>query len=94
MRGSPTGSPACTDQRRSEFRTRATAALDAWHEVTLQVDRDNARVSVTLDGSPAGELPFADGNGPGTWYLLLSGWSADGEPVEGEVDNVSVERAR
>jgi len=51
-------------------------------------------VSVTLDGSPAGELPFADGNGPGTWYLLLSGWSADGEPVEGEVDNVSVERAR
>ena len=94
VRGSTTATPACTDQRRSEFRTGAVAALDSWHDVALTVDGAGARVLVALDGSPAGELPFAATHGPGTWYLLLSGWSADGQAVDGDIDDVGVARSR
>jgi hypothetical protein len=85
-----TATPVCTDQRRSEFRSGAATALDAWHAVSLRVDGAAERVIVTADGQPIGDLPFPGATGAGTWYVLLSGWSADGQPIEGDIASLYI----
>ena len=82
--------PVCTDQRRSEFRSGALSALDAWHAVALQVDNSAERVIVSADGQSIGELPFPGATGTGTWYVLLSGWSADGQAIEGDIADLHI----
>jgi len=87
-RGATTATPACTDQRRNEFRYAAAGPRDAWHE--LQITIVGQRALFIADGHPLGELPFAVPDSPDTWYVLLSGWSADGRPVGGEISRVDV----
>ena len=91
-RGSRTGSPVCTDQRRTEFPHGTAAVLGAWHDVELNVDESAQLVHVSADGKDIGELRFA-GSGANVWYVLLSGWSSDGKPVEGDVGELQIEQA-
>jgi hypothetical protein len=90
-RGATTATPACTDQRRSEFRSGAPAATSQWHDVALRVDSGHERALLAVDGADIGELPLGGGAANATWYLLLSGWSNDGAPVEGDIAEVAVE---
>ena len=83
--------PACTDQHRAQFRQGASALLGGWHDLELRVDGAGQRVIVSADGQPLGELPFAGASAAATWYVLLSGWSADGALVQGDIDAVNID---
>ena len=89
-RGADAATPACTDQRRSEFRSGAPAALGSWHDLELSIDGGAERMLFSNDGQALGELPFAGATSAATWYVLLSGWSADGALVEGDFDSVNI----
>lgn len=56
-------------------------------------ERDSpARVArFFADGKPIGDIPLYGDKIPTTWYLLVSGWSGDGKPVIGAIDQVSTE---
>lgn len=86
--GATTATPACTDQRRQEFRTGEASELSSWHTLTLHPNSDAKHVIVSTDGRTLGTLPSAGAGGTATWYLLLSGWSSDGQPVQGAIDDV------
>jgi len=87
-RGAANATPACTDQRRQEFRTGDAGELGLWHTLTLHLNSDANHVIGSADGRVLGTLPSAGAGGTATWYLLLSGWSSDGQPVEGDIDDV------
>ncbi|HZP66877.1 MAG TPA: serine/threonine-protein kinase [Rudaea sp.] len=88
-RGAALAAPACTDQRRSEFRAGTAEAVGGWHEVTMRVDAAQDRIAFRSDGRPLGDLPFAGAGAATTWYVTLAGWSADGNVVSGDVTAVT-----
>jgi hypothetical protein len=83
--------PACTDQRRRDFASGGAANLDAWHEVTLRFDT-SGQATFDVDGQAVGTMPWTRDEAADTWYVMLSGWSEDGQEVRGAVDWVEVIR--
>ena len=83
--------PACTDQRRRDFASGGAANLDAWHEVNLRFDTPG-QATFEVDGQAVGTMPWTRDEAADTWYVMLSGWSEDGQEVRGAVDWVEVLR--
>jgi len=83
--------PACTDQRRRDFASGSAANLDAWHEVNLRFDTPG-QATMEVDGQAVGTMPWTRDEAADTWYVMLSGWSEDGQEVRGAVDWVEVVR--
>ncbi|TLY51693.1 MAG: serine/threonine protein kinase, partial [Gammaproteobacteria bacterium] len=83
--GASRATPSCTDQRRQEFRSGDASDTGSWHSVALRVDNAHRDAYLSADGRVLGTLPAADASAATAWYLLLSGWSSDGQPVEGAI---------
>jgi hypothetical protein len=50
------------------------------------------KVRFVIDGRAIGELPLpAAADAPGAhWFVSLVGWSQNGQPVEGEFDDIVI----
>ena len=89
-RGAREATPSCTDQQHQTFRTGQPSALDTWHEFVMTIDASHQHVVVDVDGSEIGDVPYRGSDEPAAWYVLLSGFSGDGNPVDGSIDKLSI----
>jgi len=88
--GANVTTPSCTDQLGKEFRSGAAGDIAGWHSVAMSVDSTHGSADFSTDGRAAGALRVAKATATTKWYLLLSGWSGDGQPVEGAITDISV----
>ena len=65
--GASRATPACTDQRRQEFRTAAANDTGSWHNVALRVDNASRNAYVSADERALGTLPAAAAPAATTW---------------------------
>ena len=91
--GATQATPTCTDIAYQKFPAASPVAFDSWHELALAPDASAKKVRFGVDGHAIGELPLpADADDPKSrWFVSLIGWSQNGQPVEGDFDDVVVQ---
>ena len=91
--GATQATPTCTDIVYQKFPAAAPVAFATWHELALTPDLAAKKVRFSVDGRAIGELPLpADAaDAKSRWFVSLVGWSQNGQPVEGDFDDVVIE---